>query len=168
MSLSQSLLPEFDNEMSNTRRLLERVPEDRMAWQPHAKSMSLARLATHLAELPGWGANVLRQEDLDLARARDAGYKPATVTARADILELFDTNVRDIRALIEEADDAALTAPWALRRGDMVLFKQPRIAALRNMLLSHMIHHRGQLTVYLRLNDVPLPPIYGPTADEAF
>lgn len=168
MKLSQTLLPEFDQEMATTRKLLARVPDDRAGWKPHDKSMSLGRLATHVAELAGWGPTILGQESLDLAPPGGGGYQPRTLESGREIVELFDANVPKTRAAIESAEDAELMQPWTLLKGGEVIFKLPRIAVLRTLLFSHVIHHRGQLSVYLRLNDVPVPSIYGPSADEAF
>jgi len=168
MSFSQSLLPEYDNEMATTRRVLERLPEDRMEWLPHAKSMPLGRLATHLAELPGWGSVTLREDSFDISPPGGSGYVPATLNTRAEILELFDKNVASTRAIIESTDDEKFLQPWTFLKEGQQIFTLPRIAVLRTMLLNHVIHHRGQFSVYLRLNDVPVPSIYGPTADEGF
>jgi len=166
MRLSETLLPELDQEMATTRRLLERVPDDRTGWKPHDKSMSLGRLATHVAELPGFVGMILGGEGFDLA-ARSSGYTPKTLNGHQEMVEEFDTNVRNARAALEKAENEALLQPWTLRRGEQVVFTLPRMAALRAMFFSHIIHHRGQLSVYLRLNDVPVPSIYGPSADEA-
>jgi uncharacterized damage-inducible protein DinB len=166
MRLSETLLPELDQEMATTRRLLERVPDDRADWKPHDKSMSLGRLATHVAELPGFVAMIFGGSEFDLA-SRSSGYTPKVLNSHQEILDEFDTNVRNARAAVESADNEALMQPWTFRRGEHVIFTLPRMAALRAIFFSHIIHHRGQLSVYLRLNDVPVPSIYGPTADEA-
>lgn len=165
--MSQSLLPEFDHEMSNTRRTLERVPEDKFGWQPHAKSMSMGRLATHLAELAGWIATTLETESLDFAPPGGPPYQPQTAASRVALLEMFDRNVAAARAAIGGASDAQWMVPWTLLAGGKVMFSMPRIGVLRGMAINHMIHHRGQLAVYLRLNDVPVPALYGPSADES-
>lgn len=167
MRLSETLLPELDQEMATTRRLLERVPDDHTGWKPHDKSMSLGRLATHVAELPGFVSLILGGSEFDLA-SRTSGYTPKTLDKHQEILDLFDSNVRGARTAVEGAENEALMQPWTLRRGEQVVFTLPRIAALRAMFFSHIIHHRGQLSVYLRLNDVPVPSIYGPSADEGF
>lgn len=163
MKLSETLLPEYDQEMATTRKLLERVPDDRLDWQPHTKSMSLGRLAGHLADVPALGSLILHRESFDIAAGAGSGDKPST---RQAIVDLFDANVRNTRAAIESADNEALMQPWTLQKGDHVVFTLPRLAVLRAMVLSHSIHHRGQLSVYLRLNDVPVPSVYGPSADE--
>ena len=167
MGISQTLLPEYDHEMATTRKLLERVPEDRFSWQPHTKSMSLGRLATHIAELPGLGHRVVTQDSVNLAPPGGEPYKPRTLETRQEILDLFDQNIAKTREAIESTEDPAYFQPWSLLRGEQTIFSLPRVAALRTMLFSHIIHHRGQLSVYLRLNDVPVPSIYGPSADEA-
>ena len=166
MRLSETLLPELKHEMATTRRLLERVPDDRVDWKPHDKSMSLGRLATHVAELPGFVAMILGSEEFDLA-SRGAGYTPKTLNTHQEMLDEFDANVGRAEAALESAENEALMTPWTFRRGERVVFTLPRIAALRSIFFNHSIHHRGQLSVYLRLNDVPVPSIYGPSADEA-
>ena len=165
MRLSETLLPELDQEMATTRRLLERVPDDHAGWKPHDKSMSLGRLATHVAELPSFVGMILGGTELDLT-ARAGGYAPKTLDKHQEMLDLFDANVRTARAALESAENEALLQPWTLRRGEQVLFTLPRMAALRALFFSHTIHHRGQFTVYLRLLDVPVPSLYGPSADE--
>jgi uncharacterized damage-inducible protein DinB len=160
MSIGQSLLPEFDQEMATTRRVLERVPGDRADWKPHPKSFSLGHLAQLVSWMPGWIANTLRDTKLDLQGA--AGY---SLEKTETLLAGFDRNVKDARAALEAAKDADFEVPWSLTRGEQVLFTAPRAAVVRSH-ISHLSHHRGQLTVYLRLLDVPVPSIYGPTADE--
>lgn len=166
MSLKDALLPEFDQEMATTRRLLERLPESGLGWTPHAKSMTLGHLATHLAEVPGWARPTLTQESLDLNPPGGEGYKPPVFDTRREILELFDRNVAAAREALGQTGDEAFMVPWTLLSGGQAFFTLPRVAVLRSFVLSHLIHHRGQLTVYLRLNDIPLPSVYGPTADE--
>src|SRR5215204_6190538 len=146
MRLSETLLPELDQEMAITRRLLERVPDDRLGWKPHDKSMSLGRLATHVAELPGFATAILTGESFDLA-ARPASSTPNVLGGHQEILDLFDSNIRNAHALLESAENEALMQPWTLRKGDQVVFSLPRVAALRAMILNHTIHHRGQLSV---------------------
>lgn len=163
MSISQSLLPEYDHEMASTRRALERITPDKFGWKPHEKSMTLGRLASHLAELPGWVKTTLTTDELDFG---NGGYQPFNAETTEQLLELFDKNVAEGRAALEAASDEDLFKPWALRNGDHVIFKLPRAAVLRSFTLSHVIHHRGQLTVYMRLTGIPVPSIYGPSADE--
>jgi uncharacterized damage-inducible protein DinB len=164
MKISDALLSEFDHEMANTRRTLDRVPEDKLAWKPHEKSMTLGRLAGHVAELPGFATTILHTESLNLSAGE---YKPLVPTSRQQLLEAFDQKVADARAAIAGASDEQFFQPWWLEYQGRTLFKLPRVAAVRAMMLSHIIHHRAQLGVYLRLNDVPVPAIYGPSADES-
>lgn len=168
MKLSHTLLPELDHEMATTRKLLERVPDDRLGWKPHDKSMSLGRLATHVAELPALAARVLTQDSHDINPPGGPGYQPKVAESHAEMVELFDANVRNVRELIESAEDDAMRQPWSLQAGGQAIFTLPRTAVLRTLFFNHLIHHRGQLSVYLRLNDVPVPAIYGPSADEGF
>jgi len=160
MSIAASLLPEFDQEMATTRRLLERVPSDRGQWKPHPKSFALGHLAQLVSWMPGWIANTMRHTDLNLATA--PGYSFETTET---LLAGFDQNVREAREALRSSQDSDFAIPWSLKRGDQVLFTAPRGSVVR-MHISHLSHHRGQLTVYLRLIDVPIPSIYGPTADE--
>lgn len=161
MTIAETLLPEFDQEMTTTRRLLERVPTEKGPWKPHAKSFALGHLAQLVAWMPGWIANTVRETALDLATAPKYSFETTEV-----LLGEFDRNVRAAREALRASRDADFAVPWSLKHGDGVLFTAPRGAVVRTH-INHLIHHRGQLSVYLRLNDVPLPPIYGPTADEA-
>ena len=163
MSLKDGLLAEYDHETGTTRRLLERVPEDKLSWKPHVKSMSLGGLATHLGNIPTWGGRILGETFFDLASAPPS---VSELTSRTDILQRFDDSARQTRAAMDKTDPE-LMAMWTLRRGDQEIFAMPRITAFRTFVLYHIVHHRGQLSVYLRLNDVPLPSIYGPTADQS-
>lgn len=160
MSIAQSLLPEFDQEMAITRRVIERVPGDRGPWKPHPRSFPLGHLAQLVANMPGWLTSMLRQSRLDLASY--PGYSFETTDT---LLRQFDGHVREARAALEAATDAALAEPWSLVHGDQVFFTLPRHTVVRQT-INHLVHHRGQLTVYLRLLDVPVPSIYGPSADE--
>jgi uncharacterized damage-inducible protein DinB len=164
--MSQALLPEFDHEMANTRKTIERVPEDKYAWKPHEKSMTMGRLATHLAELLGLVPTALETESFDFSPPGAPPRQPKTAASRAELLEMFDKNVAAARAAIGAAGDAQLMVKWTLLNGGRTMFSLPRIAVLRGMAMNHIIHHRGQLAVYLRLNDVPVPALYGPSADE--
>jgi len=163
MAIKDALLPEFDHEMGTTRKLLERVPDDNLAWKPHVKSMTLGRLATHLAELPGWVQSVIRDGAFDIKAGE---HTPRALGTRSEILALFDEKVAAARALIASMGDGEMMATWTLKREGHDLFTLPKAAVLRSFLMNHMIHHRGQLSVFLRLRDVPIPPIYGPSADE--
>lgn len=167
MAIRDALLPEYDHEMATTRRVLERVPEARLAWKPHDKSMSLGQLAGHIANLPFWCLKTLETSALDLDDAGLPNQAPILPESQAALVRDFDTKVAAARTLLAAVTDAELLAPWTLTRGGQEIFTMPRISTIRSFVLNHLIHHRGQLTVYLRLNGVPLPPIYGPTADEA-
>jgi uncharacterized damage-inducible protein DinB len=159
------LLAEFDHEMALTRQVLERVPESAFSWTPHERSLGLGGLATHLALIPHWGSAILDHDGYDLAEAD--GPRPAEKRTLAEVLQAFDAHVGEARRGLASRSDAELTAPWTLRSGNRTVMSMPRFAALRTFLVSHLIHHRGQMTVYLRLRNVPLPPIYGPSADES-
>jgi len=162
MTIAETLLPEFDQEMAVTRRLLERVPSEKGQWKPHPKSFALGHLAQLVAQMPGWLTNMLGGTSLDLGTA--SGYSYETTDT---LLSLFDKNVREARAALSAASDADLAVSWSLKHGERVLFSAPRAVVVRQT-ISHLVHHRGQLTVYLRLQDVPIPSIYGPTADEGW
>ena len=163
MSISQSLLGEFDMEMANTRRTLARLPEDKLDWTPDPKSMTMGRLAAHVAEMPGWAALALSTDEVDFAAK---AYTPPVVKSVADVLAIADENSTSARAAIAAAKDADFMKPWTLRAGDQIFFTMPKIAVIRGMVMNHTIHHRGQLTVYYRMNGVPVPALYGPSADE--
>jgi uncharacterized damage-inducible protein DinB len=165
MSIAETLLPEFDHEMANTRRMLEVVPASSAAWKPHPKSYSLGDLAAHLATLPLWGKLVLEQPELDLGSPANASIARVPFTTVAELLDRFDRHVREARAALVSLPDAAMATTWTLKNRGTTVLSLPRAAVVRGFVLSHMIHHRGQLSVYLRLRDVPLPPLYGPTAD---
>jgi uncharacterized damage-inducible protein DinB len=143
MAIKEGLLAEYDHETATTRKLLERVPEDRLAWKPHARSMSFGQLAMHLSSIPRWGDAILN----------------------AEVLSAFDRHVRTTRAALDKSD-AELAALWTLKRDGQEIFAMPRAAAFRSFVLYHLVHHRGQMSVYLRLNGIPVPSIYGPSADE--
>ena len=162
MAIADSLLPEFDHEMTVTRKLLERVPEDQLAWQPHQKSMSLGELALLVATIPNWGTVTLSTTELDLA----SYPRLTTITTRTELLSTFDQHVGQARTSLVGKGDGEMLAPWALKRGGQTIFTMPRAMVWRSFVMSHLIHHRAQLGVYLRMHDVPLPPMYGPTADE--
>jgi uncharacterized damage-inducible protein DinB len=160
MSIAETLLPEFDQEMKTTRRLLERVPTDKGTWKPHEKSFSIGHLAQLVSSMPGWITNTLTSDKLDLMRG--AGYSYETTET---LLEKFDKNVREAREAIVASTDADFDKPWSLTMGEKILMTAPRGSTTRQH-INHLVHHRGQLSVYLRLLDVPVPSIYGPTADE--
>ena len=162
MALNQALLPEFDHEMQTTRRTLERVPEDKLTWKPHDKSMTMGALATHLATINGWAEAILGTESFDVSTAPPN----PELKSRAELLTAFDKSVASARKAMEKASDAELMKPWSLISAGKTVFTLPRVAVLRSFIFSHSIHHRGQFSVYLRLNNVPVPSIYGPSADE--
>jgi uncharacterized damage-inducible protein DinB len=164
MGMIDGYLPEFDREMGTTRRLLERVPFDDPEWRPHQKSMTLLRLATHIAEIPIFAQRAMTGTEFDAAAPREP--RPP-ITSAAELVALFDTNVANARAVIVGKTDPELMVPWKLLANGREIFTVPRIGVLRSLFLNHTIHHRGQLSVYLRLRDIPLPSIYGPSADEA-
>ncbi|MGH7433334.1 MAG: DinB family protein [Candidatus Methylomirabilales bacterium] len=166
MGMSEALLPEFDHEMANTRKTLERVPEGKLGWKPHEKSMTMGRLAVHLAEIPGWASLTIEQDSFDFAPPGAPPYQPPQANSRKEILAIFDDNVAAARAAIAGADDGQLKKPWSALSGGKTAFTLPRIGVLRSFIMNHSIHHRAQLGVYLRLNNVPVPAIYGPSADE--
>ncbi len=164
MSLIEPVIAELQHEAATTRKLLERVPEDQFAWKPHEKSMSLGRLAAHIAELYTFTAPISTQDELDFATGSYEPFAPANV---AELLEKFDQSVADSIEILKTQPDDRLLAAWRMRSGEQVFFEMPRITVIRSFMLNHIVHHRGQLSVYLRLRDVPLPPMYGPTADES-
>lgn len=166
MPLSQAMLPEFDQEMRNTRRTLERVPEEKFDWKPHEKSMTMGQLASHLANLPGWAVLGLSSDSFDLRPVDAPAPKTPQAKTNAELLEIFDKNLTDARAAIVAASDEHLMRPWSLLAGGQTVMTLPRVGVLRGFVLNHTIHHRAQLGVYLRLNDIPVPSIYGPSADE--
>jgi uncharacterized damage-inducible protein DinB len=166
MPLAELLLPEFDEEMTATRRVLERVPDGKSSWKPHPKSMTLGRLATLVAELPGWAVNTITRDELDIMPPGEPPPKFETLDSTARILELFDRNAVAARAAIAKTPDAEFKRPWAFKVGGRTVATNPKFTVYRRTVLNHLVHHRGQLTVYLRLNGAPVPAVYGPTADE--
>lgn len=165
MPIKDALLPEFDHEMGTTRRLLERTPADKFAWRPHEKSMRLGQLAGHLANIPLWMDAILQHTVFNL---EDAGEdtRPPMPESVARLLSEFDGKVKTARSGLAGTGDAEMLAPWTFRKAGQEVFTMPRVAAIRSFVMNHSIHHRGQFSVYLRMNDIPLPAMYGPTADE--
>jgi uncharacterized damage-inducible protein DinB len=157
-------LGDLDHELATTRRALERVTDEKLDWKPHPKSMSLGGLASHIATVPGWAGRILGAAEFDLSTVGPAGTNLART--RDEILGRFDENAATFRSALDAAPPEALRELWTLRNGEQVLFQLPRVAVLRNMTISHMVHHRAQLGVYLRLLDIPVPSAYGPSADE--
>jgi uncharacterized damage-inducible protein DinB len=162
MGIKEGLMAEYDHEVASTRKLIERVPAEKLAWKPHPKSMTLGGLALHIANLSTWTDVILQKESFDLAEAPPNLPEP---DSPAVILTLFQRATIAARALLDRTDPEFL-ALWTLKREGQEMFTLPRVAAFRTFVLNHIIHHRGQLTVYLRLNDIPVPAIYGPSADE--
>jgi uncharacterized damage-inducible protein DinB len=167
MTISQSLLPEFDREMTNTRKCLERAPEDKFDWKPHPKSLTIRRLAGHLAHLPSWAVMAIGQDSIDIMPPGAPPPRSPEPESRTALLEVFDKNVAEARAALAGASDEHLLKGWTLLKGGQEIFTLPRVAMLRGFVMNHLIHHRAQLCVYFRLNDVPVPALYGPSADEA-
>jgi len=161
--IAASLLPEFDHEFATLRTALERVPEDMAEYKPHEKSMTMARLAGHLAEVSDWLVVTVETDDFDVAAGE---YEPYVMTTRDEMLAKFDEGVAKARECLSGASDEALMQPWTMRSGDTVHLTMPKVAVLRSFVMNHMIHHRAQLGVYFRLNDIPVPQTYGPSADE--
>jgi uncharacterized damage-inducible protein DinB len=160
MSIAETLLPEFDQEMKTTRRLIERVPTEKGRWKPHPKSFPLGHLTQLVVMMPSWITNAVTETSLDLAK-----YPGYTYETTEDLVKTFDRNVKEARAALAKTSDKDFTVDWSLKHGENVFFTAPRATIVRQT-INHFVHHRGQLTVYLRLIDVPIPSIYGPTADE--
>ncbi len=162
-AVAEAFLADFDYEASSTRRVLERVPDDRLDWRPHPRSTPMGQLAFHIATLPSFAGNVVRTDSLDVM----AAPRRTPPASREELLAVFEQERKDARSALSSVSDSRLTQPWTLVAGGQTLFTMPRIDALRRFMLHHIIHHRAQLGVYLRLNDIPVPGVYGPSADEA-
>lgn len=167
MTIAAALLPEFDQEMANTRKALERVPDDKLSWKAHPKSNTIGWVAAHLANIPQWTVLTLTQDSFDVAPVGGEPYRTPPATSREQVLEEFDKNVAAARKALAEAKDADVLGPWSLLQGGQTLFTLPKIAVIRSFVLNHSIHHRAHLLVYLRLNDVPVPGLYGPSGDDS-
>lgn len=166
MTFSEMVLPEFDHEMASTRKVLERIPEDKLDWRPHPKSNTIVWNANHLADLPGWGVSVVTQPSFDFAPVGGNRYETPKLRSRQEILDLFDKNVSAVRMALASAADVDMGYVWSLLAGGKLIFSMPRTAVIRSFILNHVIHHRAILSVYLRLNDIPVPGMYGPSGDE--
>jgi len=166
MALRDALIPEFEMEMASTRKVLERVPVEKSGYKPHPKSGSLGWLATHVADLPAWVAETIHKDELDFAPVGVPRPAPAKLETSAQLLASFDKKVADARAALANVSDETLAGPWTLKAGGHTIFTMSRAQVLRSFVMNHIIHHRAQLGVYLRLNDIPVPAIYGPSADE--
>jgi uncharacterized damage-inducible protein DinB len=167
MKISDALLPEFEQEMAGTRKVLSRCPEDRFEFRPHPKSFTMVSLATHIANMVGWAVDTIDKDFFDVAPPGAPPYKEESAKSSSDLMERFDRNVAAARTAISGASDEHLMAMWALKQTGKTLFSMPRIVCIRSFVMNHTIHHRAQLCVYLRLNDIPVPALYGPSADEA-
>lgn len=162
MTISEMLLPEYDQEMASTRKLLACLPEDKLEYKPHEKSMKLGRLAAHVAEMPGWLAMLPQRDRFEVP----AGWQPNVATSREQLLSFFDENAAKGHAALASMSDAEFAENWSLVFNGRVAFTMPKSAVVRTIILNHVIHHRGQLGVYFRLNDVAIPGMYGPSADD--
>jgi uncharacterized damage-inducible protein DinB len=162
-TITEPLLNEFRQEVATTRRVLERVPENKLTWKPHAKSMTLGQLASHIASVPGAIAHIVQQDSFDVNQGNFAPPQPKDMK---EVFAMFDQSMRDAEQCLQTTTHEQARANWSLLRGDQLLMNLPRVAFVRSIMMNHWYHHRGQLSVYLRLLDVPLPSIYGPSADE--
>ena len=166
MTIGQMMLSEYDQEMQNTRKVLERVPDEKWNWKPHEKSGTVGWTAGHVANMVSWLHYTLSTEELDYAPVNGPAYEPPKITNRKELLAEFDKNVTDSRAALASVSDADIMKPWKLLAGGKEIFTMPKIACIRGMVMNHIIHHRAQLTVYFRLLGIPVPGLYGPSADE--
>ncbi len=167
MTIGQMMLGEFDQEMQNTRKVLERCPDEKWNWKPHDKSGTVGWLAGHVATMVEWLPMTIKTEELDYAPVGGPGFQPPKIENRKELLAVFDKNVADARAALASVSDAEMMKNWRLLAGGQEIFNMPRIACIRGMVMNHHVHHRAQLTVYFRLVGVPVPGLYGPSADEA-
>lgn len=163
MTMVDSLTKEFGHEAATTRRLLERLPDDKLTWRPHAKSFTASGLASHIVDCVDWADSILNADELDFDPAT---YKPFEATSVTELLDTFDTKVAHCNQLLARTANEAMTQPWRMKVRGRLRLEKPRVDVFRDFILSHVIHHRGQLSVYLRLLDVPVPGSYGPSADE--
>ena len=162
--MNEPLMMELQHEAESTRKMLERLPKEKLTWKPHEKSMSLGRLAMHLAEIPGWVNATLLADELDFSKM---DYKMVEATSSEEAVKLFDEKLASALDVLKNTEDATMMNMWTMRDGETVYFTLPKIAVLRSFVYSHLIHHRGQMSVYLRLLDVPVPGSYGPSADDS-
>jgi uncharacterized damage-inducible protein DinB len=162
--VKQAMMNELKHEGSLTKKLLERVPFDQFGWKPHERSMSLERLTVHIAEIPRWSSRILTATEFDFTKAN---YKAPEVNSTEELVQLSETNIQNALNDFAAVKDEDLMIPWTFRRGEHVIFTMPRVAAIRTLAMNHLLHHRGQLSVYLRLLNIPIPGMYGPSADEA-
>jgi uncharacterized damage-inducible protein DinB len=165
MGIAQAMLPEFDLEMANTRKTLERVPDEKLEWKAHEKSFTMGSVSTHLANLPSWINLAIGMDAFDMAPGGQT-LKTPPLESREEVLKAFDKNIAEARKALEAETDEHLLQNWKLLSNGYEVLVMPRVAVLRSFVMNHIIHHRAQLTVYLRLNDIPVPSLYGPSADE--
>ena len=163
MSLSKSFLKELESEGESTRKMLSRVPEEHFTFQPHDKSFAMGHLARHIAEIPGWVELMVSHNELDFASMK---YTPPVIETNADLMKCFEDNLKVAREEFLKADDSKYSDNWTMRSGEQVFFTMSKEAVIRKWVLNHIIHHRAQLGVYLRLLDIPVPGMYGPSADD--
>jgi uncharacterized damage-inducible protein DinB len=166
MTIGQSMLPEFDQEMQNTRKTLERVPDDKWNWKPHDKSGTVGWLACHVGTIPEWITMTLNTEELDYAPVNGPSYEPPKIANQKELLAAFDKGASEARTALAGVSDAEIMKGWKLLAGGKEIFTMPRVACVRGMCMNHLIHHRAQLGVYYRLLGIPVPGLYGPSADE--
>jgi uncharacterized damage-inducible protein DinB len=166
MAIKEAFLGELDFEVISTRKILERVPADKMDWQPHAKSMTLRRLASHIGEVPLWAIQTLKEDEFDMAAPEAKSFMAPKMDSGKEILAYFNAGMEKVLKQLEQTTDEQFGRTWSLRLGDKTIFTMQKVAVMRTFILNHMVHHRGQLSVYLRLLDVPVPSLYGPSADE--
>ncbi|HEY0427945.1 MAG TPA: DinB family protein [Pyrinomonadaceae bacterium] len=163
MSLGQIIAAELKQEAISTRKMLERIPADKLAWKPHEKSMTIEQLAGHIVNMVSWTSVTLKQDELDFAKM---DYKPRAYTDASQLTEDFDKNLAESLETLAGTSDETMATSWTMRNGEQIFFTMPKAVTMRTFVMNHVIHHRGQLSVYLRLLDIPLPSIYGPSADE--
>lgn len=167
MAMNEALLGEFDHEMENTRRALERVPDEKFGWKPHDRSHTMGWLASHVANLAIWAQVAVTTQELDLSAPPQPGQpRPTEAKSKQELLEMFERNRTGARDAIARTSDSDMMVKWSLKNNGKTILTMPRVAVLRSFVMNHLIHHRGQLTVYFRLNDIPVPALYGPSADE--
>jgi uncharacterized damage-inducible protein DinB len=166
MPIRDAFLAELDNEASGTRKTLERVPEKLFTWKPHGKSMAMGDLASHIANIPTWIGHTLNADSLDLMPVGKPKIETPKARSNKELVEMFDKSVVEAREILSKASDEQMHGNWSLMGGGKIFFTMPRVVVLRNFVFNHLVHHRAQLGVYLRLNDIPVPSLYGPSADE--
>ena len=167
MRISDALLPELDQELATTRKCLARIPEDKFTYKPHPKSFDMGSLAIHIATMLQWGVVTLQSDSFDYAPVDGEPWVPPTATTNAELLAIFDKGAAEFRSALAATENDVMMKPWSLAGGGKVMFTMPKIAVIRGMIFNHIVHHRGQLSVYMRMCDIPVPSIYGPSADEA-